>query len=139
MSNFEKIVPLLLGQAGLIFELAGAFVLAAPSLSRSGLRRIVIGNRINYNCGCLIGLLTTSIALFLATVLLYYDRSTILVWIISLMVCVSWMPALVKLILPGIPEAGREPTDQESDRLHLTGIALLATGFAIQGLVPMLH
>jgi hypothetical protein len=45
---------------------------------------------------------------------------------------------LIQSVLPGVAEAGRRPTDEEKDRVQLTGITLLVIGFGAQGLASAL-
>lgn len=125
----------LLMQAGLFFELAGAFVLAAPSLSRSsGKRWLLCGTRLPYAITVPIAALLTLTAVTLATWFSSSDFGLFVAWLCMLAVFLSWLGPLQRFIKGGLPEPGRRPTDHEADRLQLTGLGLLSLGFAIQGL-----
>lgn len=136
----SAILPTLLTQGGLIFELVGALVLATPGLTMTSLRKGFLGYalRIPDIFAWLLAFLVTVAAIVSAPLLLLYGWTPVFVWVISLIVAICWVPATVKSVLPGVAEAGRRPTDDERDRVQSAGITLLAIGFAAQGLAATL-
>lgn len=128
-------IPKLLVQSGLVFELAGAFVLACPSLTKSNAERLVLSSlRLPDSAAWILCMLVTLVSVVLWPLILLLGYPRYFIWLISLVLAMSWLPVLGKAVLPGIGEPGRRPTDEERDRIHLLGLSLLVIGFISQGL-----
>ena len=133
-------LPKLLYQFGLVSEIAWCLVLAAPGLSMPTLRKGLMGwaLRMPHTVAWLLAFLAAILAAVASPSLLFYGRPPVLIWLVNMVAAMFLGPMLIQSVLPGVAEAGRRPTDEEKDRVQLTGITLLVIGFGAQGLASAL-
>ena len=125
-------------QLGLVFELAGAFILATPGFwipdQEHREHGLFFANRWPYPYTLLPAIAATCATALLAFVVISYNYWRVFLWALALATLAAWLPLLSMLASECLPEAGEPWTDEQRAALHSRGFGLLAVGFIFQSL-----